>query len=474
MLRIRAFAPLIGLLLLAACEDDLDIPDFNNEGLGSLLDNPTRTAIGAAATGLLITGRDEFDDRNGYVSLLGILGRESYNFDGSDPRFITEMLQDGLNPSSPAFGGNLWGERYSNIRTAQIILGAVDVIDDAEMPVAEKEATRGFAKTMMAWELLIVVNTRDVNGAVIDIPNDPADPPGPIVSKTEALNRVEQLLDEAAGHLDNGGGSFPFTLSSGFTGFSDPASFRTFNRGLAARVEAYKASRGCTGCGGDWGEVLTDLSESFLIEDASQLDLGVYHVFSTSPGDETNQLFDPGGSPDILAHPSFRDDAQTAVGGGPDLRFVNKTRTVDPQTSLGITTDLAFDIYTSLGAPIPIIRNEELILLRAEAKINMGMLNGPDSALEDINFIRTNSGGLDPLASFADAQAAEDELLYNRRYSLMFEGGHRWIDARRLNRLSDIPIDLPTHSLFTAFPIPEAECLARGLESQIGGGCVGG
>jgi hypothetical protein len=37
-------------------------------------------------------------------------------------------------------------------------------------------------------------------------------------------------------------------------------------------------------------------------------------------------------------------------------------------------------------------------------------------------------------------------LLKQRRHSLMFEGGHRWIDARRFNRLNDLPLDQPTQS----------------------------
>jgi hypothetical protein len=43
----------------------------------------------------------------------------------------------------------------------------------------------------------------------------------------------------------------------------------------------------------------------------------------------------------------------------------------------------------------------------------------------------------------------------------MFEGGHRWIDTRRLNRQTDLPLALPTHNRLPVFPFPEAECLAR-------------
>ncbi|NIM60897.1 MAG: RagB/SusD family nutrient uptake outer membrane protein, partial [Acidobacteria bacterium] len=84
--------------------------------------------------------------------------------------------------------------------------------------------------------------------------------------------------------------------------------------------------------------------------------------------------------------------------------------------------------------PIPIIRNEELILLRAEINIGMNLIS---DAADDINFIRVNSGGLDPRTNL-DATNILDELLKQRRYSLLFEGGHRWIDMRRYGRLDDL------------------------------------
>ena len=64
------------------------------------------------------------------------------------------------------------------------------------------------------------------------------------------------------------------------------------------------------------------------------------------------------------------------------------------------------------------ITNEELILLRAEANIGQAATNLP-AARNDINLIR-QSAGLNNHAPFADAASALDELLNQKRYSLLF------------------------------------------------------
>lgn len=450
MLKGYSVAIIAAALVASACADDLLVPDFNNPSLEELENNPTAAAVAAAATGLIVGGRDEIDDRNGYVSLLGIIGRESYNFDGADPRFVTEMLEGTLSPSSPAFGGNLWSERYRNIRTGTIVLRALDRV--AGFSAAEVRATAGFVKTMQAHELLLVVNTRDANGAVIDFQREPTAEPAPLVGRAAALAHVSALLDEASTDLAQGGAAFPFPLSSGFAGFNTPATFVQFNRALKARVEVYR---------GNFNEALTALQASFLTRAADALDLGVYHTFSTGSGDDVNELHDPGASPDILAHPSIVTDAELRPNGEVDLRVQRKIRTLAAtRTVRNITTGVAFTMYDALSTPIPIIRNEELILLRAEANIGLGNLA---AALDDLNFIRVNSGGLAPLDDAADATLTE--LLRQKRYSLLFEGGHRWIDLRRYNRLSELPLDRPNHQRNVAFPIPEAECLARGQDT---------
>jgi hypothetical protein len=124
---------------------------------------------------------------------------------------------------------------------------------------------------------------------------------------------------------------------------------------------------------------------------------------------------------------------------------------------VGIPTDVGFTLYPEQTTPLPILRNEELILLRAEANVG---LNNLSAALTDINYIRTTAGLLSPIASFANRDAAIDAMLYEKRYSLLWEG-HRWFDVRRWGRLLTLPLDIPTHFRARVMPVPQSECLAR-------------
>jgi hypothetical protein len=438
--------PAVAVLLFTGACKDLIVPDYNNPSLEDLANNPTPTKIIQASQGLLVGTRAGIGEQNGYVSLLGIVGRESYNFDPADPRFVTEMLIGPLDGGSPAFGGNLFANPFRNIRNANILLGAVDKVTG--MTDAEKSAVRGFAKTIQALDYLNVINTRDDLGVPLDVNIGPTDVPAPIVAKDAVFTQISTLLDDGLTAIGAGGSAFPFALSPGFSSFATPAAFTKFNRALKARVEAYRKN---------YPTVLTALNGSFL-DTSAPLTLGAYHSYSTGSGDTQNALFDPTGRA-ILAHPSILTDAEAKPDGTPDARALAKvTQLPADHTVQGVTTNLEFTIYGSNTAPIPIIRNEELILLRAEARY---FTNDVSGALADINFIRTTSGGLAPRGPFVSDNDFVTELLKQRRYSLLFEGGHRWIDARRFGLLSTLPKALPTHTIPSRFPFPRDECLAR-------------
>jgi len=439
---IAAIAATLSLLPVTGC--DLDIPDLNNPGISDLEENPTAASVSAACTGLMIGNRRNRAQANGYVAQLGILGREAYNFDQADPRFIGELLEGTLQAGSP-FGGNFWGGPYANVRLANLVQRAVEQV--ADFTAAQKAAIRGFSKTIEATDLLEVAVTHDTNGGIIDTDRALDAGLGAIVGKDQMLAEIARLLDEGAMDLAMGGDEFPFALSGGYAGFDDPPGFAQYNRAIRARVAAYME---------DYATVTTALAASFLDDTATtvaDLEAGVYHVYSSGTGDQLNNLINP----NLFAHPSFKTDA-AMNGANPDERVTRKSAVAaKPGSAQGLTSDLKYKVYANNQAPVPIIRNEELLLLRAEARFFTANAAG---ALADLNLVRTVSGGLaaipDPMteAEFVTA------LLYERRYSLAFEG-HRWIDVRRFGRTMDLPLDMPDHIRNVRYPIPRAECDAR-------------
>ena len=424
---------------LVAC--NLSVGDLNNPGLDDLENHPTVAAVSSASTGLLVGSRRNVASENGYIAQLGIDGREAYCFDAADPRFTNELIVGALNHGSP-FGGNFWQLPYTNIQLGNIVTHALDKLTD--MSDADKAAIRGFTKTMQALDLLEVINTHDTNGAVVDTDHS-IDTLGAIVDKPTTFAAIVQLLDGALPDLDAAGDAFPFLLSSGYAGFDTPKDFRKFNRALRARVAVYTK---------DYAGALTALKASFMNDmpmAQADLDVGVFHSFSTKSGDSTNALLNP----NIFAHPSLVTDAEKN-GTTVDARVTRKiTDAPKPGSVQGLSSDKAFTLYQSPSSPVAIIRNEELILLEAEAKF---FTNDVPGAVTALNAVRELSGGLPKITGTPNEATFVNDLLYERRYSLMFEG-HRWIDLRRFN--VPLPLDKPDHTRNVRYPIPLQECNAR-------------
>ncbi len=470
----------LALLMAAAC--DLEVGSLNNPEEIEIVENPTVDLVIGAATGLLYGNRQGFAENNGYILHTAVIGREAYNLSAADPRFRSELLAGTLNPGNRLFGGNFWEFPYANIHNAVRLLNALEIVAEDDFSPEELEGLRGFAKTIQALDYLTVINTHDENGAVL-VSSDPVeDQLDPLVSKEETFTYIKTLLNEAEAHLQSAGDEFAFVLSSGYSGFDTPATFISFNRAVKARVDVYTE---------DWQDALDSLEQSFLVADGEQLQLGVYHTYSESTGDRINELI----SPDFVVNPGIAREFVTEPYKGllEDLndemaeefiagliRELITTLSEDPEsvdpriakkivplaandirTVDNLSSQFGFSIYTTPTTPAPIIRNEELILLRAEAQLRLGNL---DEALADINFIRQNSGLLDPVEGLDEA-GIEAELIKQRRYSLLLEG-HRWIDMRRwglLNSLLSTPINKPRPGdvVHARYPIPKAECDAR-------------
>jgi hypothetical protein len=448
---------LLGLVLLltfAGCKVD-DVPNFTAPSSELLELSPTPSSINTAVQGLAQGSRGS---ATGYAETPDIFARNAYDLDASNISTVNAQMTGPLDGGG--FGTGLgWATPYRNIRLGFIILRAVDGVG-AAMTDAQKEGIRGYVKTTMAYDFHGIIRTHDMTGAPIAVDIPRSDPPAPIVTNTEVYAYIVQLLEEAKAHLASAGPTFSFKLTSGFAGFNTPTTFTLFNRALKARVDVDM---------GNYAAALVSLQASFLNAASptlATLNTGVYHTFSAAAGDATNSLFDPTGG-HHLAHPSLETDAQLTAAGGPDARYVRKVTPSTARTVSGITSNRRFLVYNTNDARIPYIRNEELILMRAEANIGLGTPAGRAAALADLNLIRTVSGGLAPIAAVPglggtySGDLLLDELLYNKRYSLVYEYGQRWVDLRKYKLLAKLPKALPTHKIFDHLPIPATECSAR-------------
>ncbi|MBK6306954.1 MAG: RagB/SusD family nutrient uptake outer membrane protein [Gemmatimonadetes bacterium] len=450
-LRRMTVAALVSAATLVSGCKEITVPNYNSPNVDGLLNNPDAGTVNTAVIGLLVGARGGVGT---FSQTLGIFGREMYNLDQAEPRNFLSFLVEPLTPGG--FGTDLgWTNTYRQVLQAETILGAVEKVGN--YTAAQKEGVRGFTKTFEALALMEQLRVRDTFGIVLEV--DPtATKLGDFVTKDAGYTRAAALLDEARTHLNAAGTSFAFALTSGFTGFNTPVTFLRVNRALKARLEIDR---------GRWQDALTALSESFIAATpatAATLATGVYHTFSTASGDATNPMFDA--SPRALvAHPSFLADAQRRADNTPDLRTAKVAISTITLTSQGVSSNQRLNLVASNAASYPLIRNEELLLMRAEANANLG---NRAAAIGDLNVVRTVAGGLAPLdANFAGNLI--DELLYNRRYSLFGEYGNRWVDMRRYGRLAQLPKFAPTHRIYPIVPLPADECNQRSPQPK---GCT--
>ena len=475
-MRTRRFAIAAGLLALAACE--FNILNTNQPTLGDLLSNPTRDKLTAQATGLISSARTGMES---FIWRLGSMGREGINLSGNNQPDYAEPFF-GPVQGGGSFGGLQWLDRYQSIRTANIYLQAlgnnVNLSGPDLLSNAERAASRGLANTYKALAFLYVIETRAQLGAPVDVDRTVDQGPAPWVTEDSVYGYILGLLSSAQTDLTAAGSTdFPFPIPPGLAAFTTPADFLKFNRALAAKANVLRATalNGCHGTPATcYTAALTALGQTFLSTVSADFQTGAYLDFSTNGGDQTNGLSEPLHGPTYFALASDTADAQTQAGGAKDQRVLDKIapKEGDPQTLGGISISgtLKFTIYFSNGAadaghPIPIIKDEELLLLRAEASWFTG---AKAQAIADIDSVRVNSGKLLPTTvTIASSDAAFiTALLYERRYSLLWEQGTRWIDARRFNLLATIPVDVTGGSVPEVMPVPSTECDARNLPSK--------
>ena len=440
-----AAAGILWLLIIFGCNkvfNNPDIPNPNGAELSTVLQNATRSQIAELVTGTFSAMRTGYNTNPGngtssyesYCKVAGTLGREVYVINESETRWVNELA--GLNGVlDPGAFYNGYYFSFSSARQTAAILKQSALNTNSINP-QEKLGVEGFANTIIAFEMLHILNMQGKNGIRTDLSNYLK--PGPFVSYADGLTSIKALLDTAAYQLKQAGTVFMFIVPPGFAGFDTPNTFLQFNRAIATRLDIYQQN---------WQVALDDLNASFFKMDGP-LTTGPLFNWSVAP-DVLNPLYQPlNNAVTVVANNSFVAEAEPG-----DARLSKVALRSSPANLVGISGSYDIALYPTNLTPVSIIRNEELILIYAECVIQLGQLQ---NAVKALNIIRTQAGNLPVYSGALTKDALTEELLKQRRYSLFYEG-HRWIDMRRYGRLNQLPIDQKGQTIFDAMPRPLAE-----------------
>lgn len=426
------------------------VTDPNSPSENAVLVDATKSDLQNLVTGLESRHRNY----NTAWRLFDAFGRDLVFFATSDPNFFDQWLQLPTNPApraedNPTFFGDgaAYESPYGAIRQVGLLIESVN--NTSSVTASEKDGIIGFANTVKAYQLIWPWLHQGTNGIRVDLNyNEPLNP-GPFVSQDAALTAIRNILDDANTSLGSAGSSFVFELSSGFDGFNTPATMQQVNRAIAARFAVYDE---------DWDGALTALSSSFMNLNATtvaDLKVGPKHVYAGGDDASNPFYYVPDATSDrvIVGSPNWVNDAEAGDGRIDDKLDLRTTPATVADLPL-ISADYQDGRYGQ-NESVPFIRNEELILIYAEAKIQRNQGTDLVDAVAALNTIRTIWGLPNYSGGVTQAELI-DEMLNQRRYSLWGEG-HRWVDMRRYGRLAQIDTSLDGGRVATQVARPQAE-----------------
>lgn len=435
----------IAVFFMVSCNKIINTPSIDNPNgidVSTVVNNATIEELTNLATGTLSAMRTGYNTNPGngtssyesYCKVAGTLGREVYVINESETRWVNELAgQNGVLDPGAFYNGYYFS--FSNARQTAALLQYA-ALHTAAIDDQQRNGVLGFTNTIMAFEMLHILNMQGKNGIRLQL--DDYLHPGPFVSYDEGLTGLHAMLDSASVQLQRAGNSFFFPFPSGFAGFDTPSGFLRFNRAIAARIDIYQQH---------WQTALDDLGLSFFNIDGD-LSQGPAFAWGLIP-DMLNPLYQkPGNTVSVVANNSFAAEAEYG-----DARLAKILKRTSALNLAGISGAYDVNLYPTNLTQVSVIRNEELVLIYAEAKMQLGALN---EAVKALNTVRTKSGKLPAYTGEMTRDALIGELLRQRRYSLFYEG-HRWIDMRRYHLLGSLPIDQPGQTIFDAMPRPLAE-----------------
>lgn len=435
-LTLHIWMTLLVVGMVAACDvfEVDEVIDPNNPSQDAILANASEGQLQNLVTGLEFRNRSYVatptTGNGGAVTFMGAFGREVLPLFASDPRFISQWMGTSGSANAetdPSFFqyGVVYNSAYDAIKQANFLIQAVE--NSTDVTDEQKNGYLGYAKTIQAFQYLLPWLSQFDNGIRLDV----ADPlnPGEFVSFEDAGPALLALLDEAQTDLNNAGTSFNFELQTGFEDFENPAAFSQLNRAIKARTAIYLE---------EWDTVLESLEDAQpffeLAEGQEAMNKGAYHNFGAPP-DIFNPFFFPRNAATSqipMVHPAMVEEAEEGDLRA-ELKFFERN---NPVSFSGFSSGYQDNRFVSNTEPVTFLRNEELILLYAEALAQRNEGTDLAEAVDAINLVR-NTWDLDDFESL-DQQEIIDQVLFERRYSLWFEFGHQWLDARRYDRLDEL------------------------------------
>lgn len=427
-------------------------------------------------------------DVQGLVLSHGGFSRDVANFTTTDNRFITEWVGDGIPiPNSDFYGATFgWPQQYAAARAAVSLQSDLSHITPAYSPGDLAKIT-GILQTLKALSLMNVAVTHDTNGTVIDGVNQAVTaPPAPILCTKDAWKAIVALLDSGLTQLnvDNSMG-LPVNLPTGFAAVSlraspstAPGSFAAFNRALAGKANFELAYAVTRSPGGSRATLTTPGSPdaaALARADSAIKASALYNpaaLAPPAPGDFSDPLavyYDFSGASGDFANPvnGILTTIYVMKEANVDIDPADQRRAKLVPNSAGVAgtvyaaqaSPLTLGVYQNVASPMPIIRNEELVLTEAEVRLALGDVAGANTA---INAVRVGVGGLPAIAP-ATYVAARDAILKELRASTLGEPG-----GYRTSALRDYGLEAKADTTWgatdthaTVLPVPNTDANAR-------------
>lgn len=379
---------------LAACDLDTTNPNA-----------PTQETVVANVEGLMALGvglQARFGTSTGnFIYSAGLLTQELGAI-GTAFSTISDA-EGGTVPPGAGITGDVWASSYRTIKTANdIIFNA----DNVEMPRGTRSGLLGLAYLFKAGAL------GELLQAFEELPLDTYNNPTPtFVDRNTALTYVIALLDSAQLAYADTAPSAQFTTNVLATGLNIPNT-----------ILAYKARY--RRLAGNWAGTLAA---------ADSVSRTVFSVLPFS-AQAANPLFTlSSGSSGALPRDTIRtSDPAEAQRAAYFVTAANITGRI------GTPLD-AWAVFSANTSPIPTYYPDEVLLLKAEALVNLSRLAEAQAVIDSV---RTDCPGagrvtsdpgpcLTPLVGVLTADQLLTEIYRNRRYEL-FATGLRWEDLRRL------------------------------------------